>query len=88
MIVYREVYEPFELEQMLYSERALENLHRLDYDEVERIIDYLDIKTEWSYEELDDFFYFELDTIANVLGYNSEDEFLASRQKEYQDINA
>ncbi len=88
MKVYREVYEPFELEQMLFSERALKNLHLLDYDEVEIIIDYLDMKTEWSYEELDDFFYFELDTIATVLGYGSEDEFLTSRQKEYQLINA
>lgn len=60
---------------------AKETVEYLTDDEIDIIEDYLDDGYTYSEEEINDFFWFERDVIAEVLGYLSFDEIM-DREKE------
>ena len=79
MKIYKEVYNAWDFEFWSGGKDTVEEL--LD-SEIQTIFSYLeDISEEMSETELNDFFWFERDTIAEWLGYNDFDEIIERNKK-------
>lgn len=77
MRIYRDINTASEVRDLLWSGGA-DTLEDLDDDEIEEILSILESEdTEWDETELNDFFWFERDTIAEWLGFYNYDELMS-----------
>lgn len=75
MRVTREIDTAWDVRDMVWS-GAKDRVKFLTDDEIETILDILDEGEPWTETQLNDFFWFEDDTIAEWLGFSNFDEIM------------
>lgn len=65
------------------ARQTVEELSYSEIDEIEQYLESLDV--EWTDTDINDFFWFERDTIAEILGYDDFDEILEENRRFYSE---